>query len=203
LPPPDETTVWPQEFLVDWVRVYEPADGPGERTFANGSFEENGGSLAKWHVFGNRVNDNCNIAVIRDAERDGEAVLTLSGQDSGGENYSGVSQGISVRGGERVRAKLLAQVPSQNSLANTRSSASLKIEFYDRWGDYFGGPAMLGAKEIRIVDGSTPNDVWKSYELLAEVPAGAVEARLSIVFGQAAKEPGAVLVDAVEFGHVE
>jgi alpha-glucosidase len=203
LPPPDETTLWPQEFLIDWVRVYEPADGPSERQFADGSFDANGGSLAGWHVFGNRVNDNSNIAVVRDPVRDGAAVLTVSGQDSGGENYSGVSQGISVTGGEEVRAKLLARIPSENSLANTKSTASMKIEFYNRWGDYFGGPAMLGAKELRIADGATPTDQWKSHELVADVPEGAVEARLSIVFAQAANEPGAVLIDGVEFGRVE
>ena len=63
LPPPDETTVWPQEFLVDWVRVYEPADGPGDRKFTNGDFEAGGGTLAGWHVFGNRVDGDPNVLV--------------------------------------------------------------------------------------------------------------------------------------------
>ena len=30
---PDETTAWPQRFLVDWVRVYELAEEPGDRAF--------------------------------------------------------------------------------------------------------------------------------------------------------------------------
>ena len=54
LPSPDETTVWPQRLLVDWVRVYELAEEPGNRTFRNGGFDDNGGSPAGWHVFGNR-----------------------------------------------------------------------------------------------------------------------------------------------------
>jgi hypothetical protein len=41
--------------------------------------------------------------------------------------------------------------------------------------------------------------VWKTHELVADAPEGAVEARLSIVFAQAANEIGAVHVDAIEF----
>lgn len=203
LPPPDESTVWPQEFLIDWVRVYEPADGAAHREFINGSFDVNGGSLAGWHVFGNRVNDDCNVAVVHGPDGNGDAALVISGQSSGGENYSGVSQGISVKGGERVRAKLDALVRAEESLANTKNSASMKVEFYDRWGDYFGGPAMLGVKELRIADGQTPTNDWKTHELLVDVPDGAVEARLSIVFAQTANEPGAVRVDTVEFARRE
>ena len=32
-PPPHETTDWPQPVIVDWVRVYELAEEPGDRTF--------------------------------------------------------------------------------------------------------------------------------------------------------------------------
>ncbi len=203
LPPPDETTVWPQRFLVDWVRVYEPAETIGEHVFANGSFEAGGGTAAGWHVFGNRVNGDPNVLVHREAVRDGKSSLKLSGQSSGGENYSGVSQGISVSGGERMRAKLQSFVRSQESLANTRNRAFMKIEFYNRRGDYFGGPAMLGVEERMIADAATPSDAWQSHELVAMVPDGAVEARLSIVFAQSANEPGAVHVDAIEFSRDE
>jgi alpha-glucosidase len=82
LPPPDDTTVWPQEFLIDWVRVYEPADGAGERKFTNGDFESGGGTLAGWHVFGNRIEGIPNILVKPETARDGSSSLKMSGQSS-------------------------------------------------------------------------------------------------------------------------
>jgi hypothetical protein len=131
--------------------------------------------------------------------RDGKTALKLSGQSTGGENYSGVTQGISVKAGERVRAKLAAFVRSEESFANTNNRAFLKVEFYNHWDDYFGGPAMLGFEEQLIADASTPSGVWQEHELMADVPAGAVEARLSLVFAQPTQEAGAIYVDEVSF----
>ena len=48
----------------------------------------------------------------------------------------------------------------------------MKIEFYNHWGDYFGGPAMLAAVERTIADGSTPTDRWQEHEIIADVPEG-------------------------------
>ena len=79
----------------------------------------------------------------------------------------------------------------------------MKIEFYNHWGDYFGGPAMLGFEERVVADAATPTDAWRDHELEAVVPAGAVEARLSLAFGQASNEPGAVHIDAVEFSRIK
>jgi hypothetical protein len=194
LPPPDETTVWPQRLLVDWVRVYELAGEPGKRTFRNGGFDDNGGSLAGWHIFGNRIDDNPNVLARREAVRDGTHALKISGQAIGETNYSGVTQSIGVAGGERVGAALSALVRSQEKLAGSQDRATMKIEFYKLWGDYFGGPAMLGVEERAIADAATRTDVWHDYELQAVAPAGAVEARLSLVFGQTANEPGAVSI---------
>ncbi len=202
LPPPNETTAWPQRMLVDWVRVYELTDEPGSRTFRNGGFDEHGGSLAGWHIFGNRIDDKPNVLVHRQVVRDGTYALKISGQAIGEVNYSGVTQSISVAGGERVRARLSAFVRSAEDLAGSQDHATMKIEFYNHWGDYFGGPAMLGFQERAIADGTTPTDAWHDYELEAVAPAGAVEARLSLAFGQVFDESGAVHIDAVEFARI-
>ena len=180
-------------------RVYELAEEPGARTFRNGGFDENGGSAAGWHIFGNRIDDKPNVLVHREAVRDGTHALKISGQAIGEANYSGVTQSISVAGGERVRARLAAFVRSQEDLVDPQDRVSMKIEFYNHWGDYFGGPALLGFEERMIADAATPTDVWRDHELEAVAPAGAVEARLSLSFGQTANEPGAIYIDAVEF----
>ena len=188
---------------VDWVRVYALEDEPGERAFQNGGFDENAGSAAGWHLFGNRIDGNPDVRVQRVATRDGTHALRLAGQGTGEGNYSGASQGISVAGGERVRAKLSALVRSQDKPTHPADRAYMKIEFYNHWGEYFGGPAMLGVEERAIADSTTPVDDWQLHELAAVVPAGAVEARLTVVYGQAGTPPGAVYVDGVEFGRIE
>ncbi len=203
LPPPNKTTVWPQRLLVDWVRVYELAEEAGTRTFRNGGFDENGGSLAGWHIFGNRIDGKPNVLPRAEAVRDGTHALKISGQGIHEQNYSGVTQSISVKGGERLRVKLSAFVPSQEKLAGSNDQASMKIEFYNVWGDFFGGPAMLGVKERSIADAKTPSGAWRTQELEALAPAGAVEARLSLVFGQASQKMGAVYIDAVEFSSIQ
>jgi hypothetical protein len=203
LPPPDDTTVWPQRLLVDWVRVYELADEPGKRSFRNGGFDENGGSPAGWHIFGNRIDDKPNVLVRREVARDGTHALRISGQSIGEENHSGVTQSISVGGGERVRARLSDLVRSKERLTGSKDRASMKIEFYSHWGDYFGGPAMLGFQERWIADAATPTDVWRDHKLEAIAPVGSVEARLSLSYSQVSNAPGAVYLDAVEFSRIK
>ena len=155
--PPDATTQWPQSMLVDWVRVYTWDEADLEHEFTNGDFEASGGTLAGWHVFGNRVNGDPNIRTHSALVKKGTTSVKLSGQSIGDENYSGISQGIRVQGAARIRARLSALVSSTDGLANSQNRAFLKIEFYNRWGDYFGGPAMLAAVERIIADATIAN----------------------------------------------
>jgi alpha-glucosidase len=189
-------------IAVDSVRVYELADEPGVRAFRNGGFDENGGSPAGWHIFGNRIDGSPNVLVQRQAVRDGTHALKIAGQAIGDSNYSGVSQGISVAPGERVLARLAAFVRPEEDLTDTNDRAWMKIEFYNHWGDYFGGPAMLGVEEREIADAAMPTGAWREHELAAVAPPGAVEARLTLVLGQNANGPGAVYIDAIEFSRM-
>jgi beta-glucanase (GH16 family) len=200
LPGPDESTVWPQKFLIDWVRVYERDGSEPVRKLQNGSFDEGGGSLAGWSLFGTRTADDPNVVVEPAVKRDGTAALKLSGQFVDHESYSGVSQGMTVGGYKRVRAKCAALVAANDTIAKTENHLTFKIEFYDHFGAKFDSSAMLGVKDDVIADQSTPNDAWQEHELVADVPSGAVEARLALVFTQPSQEKGAVYVDSVEFG---
>lgn len=193
---PDATTVWPQQFLIDYVRVLERNDDP--LRLRNGGFEANEGSLAGWTVFGNKTNVN-NVSVHNEAVEDGVASLKLFGQSTGGANYSGVSQGISVQGGEQVTAAVDAFIRSQDSISGAGNSVQLKIEFYNDFGGKYGTPAMLGEFVETIANGSTPNNVWQPHELAATAPAGAVEARVAIVFTQTGNAAGAVHLDNLTF----
>jgi hypothetical protein len=142
------------------------------------------------------------VLVQRQAVRDGSHALKIAGQAIGDSNYSGVSQGISVAPGERVLARLAAFVRPEEDLTDTNDRAWMKIEFYNHWGDYFGGPAMLGVEEREIADAAMPTGAWREHELAAVAPPGAVEARLTLVLGQNANGPGAVYIDAIEFSRM-
>jgi hypothetical protein len=61
---------------------------------------------------------------------------------------------------------------------------------------------MEGVTERAIADSKTVPDTWQDFELEAVAPAGSLEARLTLVFGQAADAPGSVYIDAVEFTRI-
>jgi len=196
---PDGTSVWPQQLLVDYVRIFNRGDSPIR--FRNGGFERNAGSLADWSVFGNRLNTN-NVSVHNEAVDEGAASLKLFGQFTSASNLSGVSQGITVAPGDEVRAAAESFIRSQDSIAGTANTVQMKIEFYNE----FGGRSSTVAEIIparvvtTIADGTSPNDVWRQHEMSAVAPAGAVEARLAFVFTQtAANGGGAIHIDDVNF----
>lgn len=195
---PDGTTVWPQTFLIDHVRVFERNQTPIR--FRNGGFEENEGSLSDWTLFGNRLNVN-NVSVHNEAVGDGDGVasLKLFGQSTAGTNYSGVSQGITVSPGDNVAASVKSFIRSQDSLNDTSNSVQLKIEFYSDFGGKHGTPALLSEVAKTIANSAAANDVWETHDLSATAPAGAVEARLALVFIQPANQRGAVHFDNLSF----
>jgi beta-glucanase (GH16 family) len=196
---PNASTVWPQQFRIDYVRIYEKnADA---LPFRNGDFEANDGSLAHWSVFGNRINTN-NVSVHNEAAQ-GDASLKLFGQFAGGANASGVSQGMTVTAGQELRATAESFIRATDSIAGTANTVQMKIEFYSTFGGKRSSTAFLSEVVSTIANGSSPNDIWRPHELLATAPAGAVEARLALVFLQtAAHGGGAVHFDNVNFGLV-
>ncbi|HMO84161.1 MAG TPA: family 16 glycosylhydrolase [Lacipirellulaceae bacterium] len=192
---PNESTVWPQQFLIDYVRIYEANDDV--RLFRNGAFEANEGSLAHWSRFGNRVNRN-NVSVHNEAAVE-DASLKLFGQGLPSTNYSGVAQGITVAAGDEVRAFAESFIRSQDSIAGTSNSVVMKIEFYSEFGGRHGSSAFLNEVTSTIATASSEHNQWQPHALSATAPAGAVEARLAFVFVQQNNGGGAGHVDNVSF----
>ena len=198
---PDGSTVWPQEFLIDHVHVYEANATPAPLTFDNGAFDETfegsgPGTLTEWTTFGNR---GPNVQTASEAVRSGTRSLKLFGQFNGS-NVSGVEQGISVTGGEEIRALTHSLIRSADSLAGTDNELLLKIDYYNTRNGRFGTSQQIGSEQIVIANGSTLNDAWLQNELRAVAPDGAVEARLALVYRQIGNGGGAVHVDDVLFG---
>jgi alpha-glucosidase len=187
------------ELLVDWVRVYEADINSASRQLVNGGFEKSGGSLSGWHVFGNQMTEEPNVFPTWEQSRTGQWSLAMSGPSNGGESYSGISQGINVVPGQLVKAKVWCKVDPKQKLSNTDCFATIKVEFYKRAGDYFGGPGMISFKEIVIADHNSVSDEWQPFEMALVAAEGAVEARLSLVFAQKNSSAGRVFIDEVEF----
>ncbi|TWT86204.1 Beta-glucanase precursor [Pseudobythopirellula maris] len=204
LPNPNASTVWPQEFRVDSVRVFEATGAPGVVDFTNGGFEANGdfeteGGLSGWSVFGNDLPGNPNVRVADEAVRSGTASLKVFGSYREGLNHSGVAQGVTVQPGDEILAELHALVRSADALAGANRVA-MKIDFYSEYGAKHGGDAMLSEHTQWFADAATPTDLWSKHAMQVVAPDGAEEARLSIVFEQPAYDGGAIHVDNLLFG---
>ena len=197
---PDNSSVWPQQMLVDYVRVYERDTAPPPEVFSNGGFDESGGSLAGWTTFGNALP---NVQAHNEAVLDGEAALKLYGQFNNTQNWSGVQQGISVSGGDTITASASSLIRSADSIAGTNNTLHMALDYYSSFGGEYGSADYLGSTSITIADGSTANDTWFPHELTDTAPTGAVEARLSFVFSQPANEGGAVHVDSIMFENLD
>lgn len=179
-------------------------EGAGGATFDNGGFESGGyhttgGSLDGWLDWGNTAG---NVSVTDTRSLDGENTLELTGA-GGGASFSGVSQGISIDGGDRIRVDASVLLPTAGSIAGTDNVVLMKVEYYDSYGAEFQGAGFLGQTQIEIADGLTPTDQWIAHSIDEVAPAGAEEARLVFVFAKAAGANGSVLVDGVSFGVVQ
>jgi beta-glucanase (GH16 family) len=196
---PNASTVWPQKFLIDYVRVYDRSDAP--LRFQNGSFEKNAGSLAAWTVFGNRDDLN-NVRVHDEAFEHGSAALKIFGQSLGSTNYSGVSQGISVSTGDPVQVSASSYMRSQDALA-AGNTVQLKIEFYSDFGGKHGTSSLIDEVVTTIASSTTAKDAWRPHELSAVAPPNAVEARVAFVYTQSpANGGGAIHIDSVSFANM-
>jgi beta-glucanase (GH16 family) len=193
---PNASTVFPQQFLIDYVRTFNRTDDPIR--LENGGFDKRDGSLARWTVFGNRKNVN-NVSVHNEAVEDGVAALKIFGQSIGSTNYSGVSQGITVAAGDAIEATAASFIRSLDALA-AGTSVQMKIEFYNEFGGKHGTAALLNEISTTIATPTALKDAWRPHEMSAVAPAGAVEARLAFVFTQSsANGAGAIHIDNVSF----
>ena len=192
---PDGTSVWPQQMMVDYVRVFE-RDNSVPVKMTNGDFETNDGSLAGWTVINNEPYTN-NVSIHNEAAL-GDASLKLFGRYTG-TSPSGVSQGISVEAGDEVHADLSRFIRSQDSIVGTANVVRMRIEFYNAFGAKTDTSAMLLRNDLIIANGTSTNNVWQDFELSAIAPANAVEARLSLLFTQSNNNNGAVHIDNVNF----
>jgi len=167
---------------------------PLPTALVNGSFDDNGGSLANWSTFGNEIG---NVNANTEAVLDGTHSLKIYGQFNGAENWSGAYQGISITEGMLITADASTFIRNQDTLFGKDNEVFMKLEYYTEFGAAFGGPEFIGQTEIMIADGTTAEDVWLMHQISEMAPAGAVEARLSFVLRQLNNNNGAIHIDSV------
>lgn len=194
---PNGSTVWPQKFEVDYVRAFNRLESGPTLKFDNGGFEDNGGSVAHWTTFGNAVN---NVSTSTSFVQDGSSSLKLFGQFNGQTNFSGVEQGLSVAPGDEVMATAQAWIASSDSIAGSGNRVELKIDYYRQRYGLFGSSDYIQSDLVVLADGNSPNNTWLTKQLTSVAPAGAVEARVAVVYRQQSNASGAVYVDNVQFG---
>ena len=172
----------------------ENPNGPVEPLSAvleNGGFDDNGGSLDEWTLFGSNVAAQTQIVL------NGTHSLKIFGEFNGQENFSGVFQGISVVQGMDITADASAFVRSQDTLFGKDNEVFMILEYFSVEGGVSGSGDSLGLIELLIADGTTAEDAWLAHQIQDTVPTGAVEARISFSFRQLNNNNGAIHIDGV------
>ena len=193
---PDGTTQWPQTMYVDYVRYWQRPEAvpTPDNLLNNAGFDVGGGSLSNWNVFGNPIG---NVSANPDLPNDGSHALKIFGQFNGTTNFSGVTQGVAISGGESLRAEASTHNPAWDSLLGKNNELTMKIEFYSSFGAAFGSGDYLGQVTQLLHDGTSPENIWQAHSLEAIAPENAVEARLAFSFEQPSNQNGAIWVDSV------
>lgn len=169
--------------------------GAAHAQLVNPSFEEAGGSLTGWQVFGNAAG---NVTVSSDMPRSGSWAASVSGPPTGAgaTSYAGMTQGVTTEAGTVWIASAFFRHGSQSPL-EYENLLVMKLEFYRRFGGVYGSSDFLGETEITALDAGFTPDQWHRADLGVMSPPEAVEVRLSFVFVQHGAAAGAVLVDDV------
>ncbi len=173
------------------------AAGWAHGELVNPGFEDAGGSLYGWQTFGNTAG---NVTADSKTPHSGTHVANLSGpSNSGGStSYSGILQGLETAAGQLWTASAYFRHNSPSRLED-ENQLVMKVEFYRRFGGYYGTGDFISETEITALDVDSPTNVWRQIAFSALAPADAVEARIAFVFVQHGSEAGNALIDDVSF----
>ncbi len=184
---PDATTVFPQTFDVDWVRVYQYDAPDAEQVLTNPSFESGGNpSLTGWSRFGNAFADGSRTW-------SGPGAGKLFGNFTGTDNTSGLYQQSPTAPGETWTATVRTMHRADDAVVGD-SFAVLNIEWRDAAG------ALISFESAPALNAATPTEEWREVTVSGTAPANAAAARCVLLFLQRGNAPGAVYFDDVVFG---
>ncbi|MFT3785433.1 MAG: family 16 glycosylhydrolase [Tepidisphaeraceae bacterium] len=187
---PDGSTVFPQKFDVDYVRVYQRAATP---KLQNTSFETTAGEFfGEWSEYSNAA--NVKIDGAGNARTGSKAVQMYGRFDGNASNNSGLFQEVPALAGQVWQTDAWARNRPGDALAGT-SVGRVKIEFVNASGD------VLQVSQLDAVDASSPQ-VYRESLVRATAPAGTAFARAVIEMLQKNNGNGSVNFDDVSIGRV-
>ena len=189
---PDATTVFPRQYIVDYVRASERfrETRPG---IDNASFTDDD---TAWQLGGNASVQNHNpsaspMRITRDGQ--GDSALKLFGTFAGGAETTASQAYLRVTPGKPHVASAFFRTNSDDAIAGTNNRVVLRVEWFD------GYDQKLGEAEHVVMDGDSPVDQWQPGNVPFTPTEGANYATVSIVFDQPTSAGGAVWVDDVRY----
>ena len=197
---PDESTVFPQTFDIDYVRIYqrkfeipEPKPKPIRQTLINGDFKQGGKG---WEIHTNTAVYKHNLnshhrSIAFDGE--GDKALKLYGPFSNTRKAEAVQERIHAQPGKTYTLRAMSRTNSDDALTGTQN----RLEMYVRFMDADGNPIPDAEVRKTVVDGDTPTDHWHEQSLSATAPDGARTLQVGFAFHQHEQEPGAAWIDQV------
>ncbi len=176
---PDQTTIFPQHMLVDYVRVYQP-------TLANASFEEYGPNgttpLFRWTGWGNRF-----IEIQRPRTHTRSA--KLFGNFTGAPNTSGLWQQAPASPGQRWKAGAWWLNPANDFMRSTNTTDT-RIEWINAAG------SVISTLRVPSLNANSPRDIYIRSAVEGIAPPGTAFARLVLTFNQpGGSAAGAAFID--------
>src|ERR1039457_4540170 len=153
---PDGTTTFPQQMLVDYVRVYAPTNlvACGANLLSNPGFES--ASLTGWTTYGDAINNTVLKNITNCPVFDGTNVFKVFGQFNGVMNHSGVYQDFSAGAGQSFTACGWMLTPSDDQIAGT-NAAWIEISFRD------ASSNSLSLYRSTPVTTNTPPGLWLNF----------------------------------------
>jgi beta-glucanase (GH16 family) len=189
---PNSSTVFPQHFDVDYVRVYS-RDAVDPR-LQNSSFESSSGGLfAEWDEYSNST--NVRIDPQPGNARTGSAAVQMFGRFNGStSNNSGLFQEIPASPGDVFQLNAFARNRPGDVLLGT-NTGQIKIEFIDANGQ------LLDVGRLQVASSSSPTS-YQEFLLRRTAPANTKFARAVLEMVQRNNAGGAVNFDDVELRRV-
>jgi len=185
--------------VVTAVLVVAASSAHGQ--LVNPGFEDSGGSLVGWQVFGNSAG---NVTTTSTTPRTGSWAASVSGPPTSitGTSYAGMTQGVVTDPGAVWTASAFVRHDSGSSLERDNLLV-MKVEFYRRFGGTYGTSDFIAETEITALDHRFTPDEWHRASLGVVAPQGAVETRIAFVFVQDGSAAGTALIDDVSLTAID
>lgn len=169
--------------------------GWAQAQLVNPGFEEGGGSLSGWQVFGNATG---NVTVAATTPHSGGWVASVSGPptSAGSTSYCGLVQGLATSPGVVWTASAHLRHNSGSALEGA-NQVVLKLEYYRRYGGVYGSADFIGETEVTALDAGSARDAWQRASLAVFAPRDAAEVRVALVMVQNGTDGGTALIDDV------